>query len=92
MSVASDAAGALLGAEAVAVVCALEALASERYAGVAGGFLSDIARITRLSSADINPAVRDLLALGLIRRRGVALLEVVTLTRLMATRLSEGAL
>ena len=92
MSVAVVAAGALLGPISAAVVAALESLGHERFRSINGGFLEDIVYWTQMKPSDINPAIVKLLKLNIIRRRGIALLEVVLIGKERARLLSGGAL
>lgn len=79
-SVSQQAAGALLGGVAVAVVGALECLGRERWRKINGGFVDEILTLTSLTHSDVNPVIINLIKLDVIRRRGTNLLEITPLT------------
>jgi DNA-binding MarR family transcriptional regulator len=92
MSMTPKVAGALIGPEAAAIAHALEALGTERFRAINGGFIEDIRRLTQMTDADINPAIERMLELGLVQRRGDALVEIITISKERATVLSGGVL
>ena len=92
MSVPQTVAGAMLGGVAEAVVAALESLGRERDRQINGGFLDEVMMLTSMTASDVNPVVIRLLELGVLARRGEALLEVCPLTKPLAHQLSGGLL
>jgi len=78
-SATASIAGVYFGPKASAVVRVLESLGRERNRSMGAGFVQDILLHTSMLPSDVNSVISSLLAAGLIRRRGKALIEVVLL-------------
>jgi hypothetical protein len=73
-------AGLLHGPKANAVIRALEAMGRERWRSLPGGFSHEVMMHTSMLASDVNPVICDLLASGLLHRRGEQILVVTEIT------------
>jgi hypothetical protein len=75
MSLMQTLANALIGPAAACIVGALEYLGRRR--SVCGGLVAEIVVYTHMADADINPALIMLIIHGIVRVKGVAIVELV---------------